>query len=263
MPSLKPEEIAAYIGAAAWAPQIITWIYKWIVKTTLRIVPDRIAEIGFTNFGPIFNVRMAFFVENRDLIIDEIELVLRHQDGETRNFRWAQLGETFSEITDSAGNRQIVTRDQTPIAVKVVTASLLEKTVRFQEPRYHEADKPATARLVAHFGYLKQRNPLSYVPDTLACKEYFDTVELRQKWFWWKPGRYEVTLQPKSPQKFNLAPSSFAFELQDIDIDNLRRNIPMIETEVRNIISSNLPNSTQGQLFWHWANVSIRRPGDA
>ena len=260
---MKPEEIAAYIGAAAWLPQIITWIYKSVAKTTLRVVPDRTAEIGFTAFGPIFNVRMAFFVENRDLIIDEIELIIKHQDGEVREFRWAQLGETFSEITDAAGNRQIVSRDQSPIAVKVVTSNLLEKTVRFQEPRYHDSDKSTTTRLVAHFGYLKQRNPQSYVPDALASKEYFDTIELRQKWFWWKPGRYEVTVQPRSPQKFKLAPSSFAFELQDIDIDNLRKNITIIDTEVRNLISSNLPGFTPEPVVWQWANVSIQRPGDA
>ena len=260
---MKPEEIAAYVGAAAWLPQIFTWIYRSMVKTKLRIVPDHMAEVGFTNYGPIFNVRMAFFVENRDLIIDGIELILRHEGGETRTFRWAGLGETFSEITDSAGNRQIVSKDQSPIAVKIVTSSLLEKFVRFQEPRYHAADKPLTIRLVTHFGFIKQRNSQSFVPEVLSSKEYFETVEHRQKWFWWKPGRYEVTLKPSSPQKFKLTASSFAFELQGIDVDALRRNITLIDTEVRNIISSNLVSFIPEPFSWQWANVSILRAGDA
>ena len=159
---MKPEEIAAYIGAAAWAPQIVTWIYRALVKARLRIVPDYMGEVGFTNFGPIFNLRMAFFVESRDLIIDGIELTLRHEDGETKSFRWAGLGETFSEITDSSGNRQIVGRDQSPIAIKVVTTSLLEKFVRFQEPRYHAADKPSTIKLVTHFNFLRQKDPQTF-----------------------------------------------------------------------------------------------------
>jgi hypothetical protein len=62
----------------------------------------------------------------------------RHEDGDARVFRWAGLSETFSEIRDNAGNRQVVSREQTPIALKIGTESLVEKFVRFQEPRYQE-----------------------------------------------------------------------------------------------------------------------------
>lgn len=260
---MKPEEIAAYIGAAAWLPQIFTWIYRSMVKAKLRVVPDQIAEVGFTNFGPIFNVRMAFFVEHRDLIVDGIELAVRHQDGETRHLRWAGLGETFSEITDSSGNKQIVSRDQSPIAIKVVTQSLLEKFVRFQEPTYHAADKALTLTLVSHFNFLKQRDPQSFVPEVLASKEFFNVVDARQKWFWWKPGRYQVTLKPTSPQKFELTGATFAFELQAVDVEILRRNVPLIDTEVRNLISSNLPDAKPQPIVWQWANVSLVRGEDA
>jgi hypothetical protein len=129
---LKPEEIAAYIGAAAWVPQIVAWIYRAVVKPNLRAIPNLTAEIGFTSLGPVFNVRMAFIVEKRDLIIDGIELVVRHEDGEEKMFRWAGLAETFSEITDSAGNKQIVSKDQTPIAIKAVKESVLDKFVPFK-----------------------------------------------------------------------------------------------------------------------------------
>ena len=259
---MKPEEIAAYIGAAAWLPQIVTWIYRSVVKPRLRVVPDQMAEVGFTNFGPIFNVRMAFFVEKRDLIIDGIDLVVRHEDGEERMFRWAGLGETFSEITDSAGNKQIISKDQTPIAIKVVTQSLLDKFVRFQEPRFHAADGLTTRALVSHFNFLKQKSPDEFVPQVLESKEYFSVIEKRQKWFWWKPGRYELTLKPTSPQKFKLKGATFAFELQEVDVDLLRRNVPFINTEIKNIIMSNVPNTKPDQFTWQWANVTMLRNKD-
>ena len=72
----------------------------------LHIVPEENAQVGFTPQSPIFNVRMAFFVENQDMIIDGVDLVIRHQNGESRFFRWAGLGDTFSEITDSLGNKE-------------------------------------------------------------------------------------------------------------------------------------------------------------
>ena len=260
---MKPEEIAAYIGAAAWLPQIATWLYRSLVRPKLRVVPDQFAEVGFTTYGPIFNVRMAFFVENRDMIIDDVALIVRHEDGESRSFRWAGLGETFSEITDASGNKQIVSRDQTPIAIKVGTQTLVEKFVRFQEPRFHQADRPPTQTLVAHFNYLKQKSPDALVLEVLDSKELFAVLDGRQKWFWWKPGRYELILNPRSPQKFKLIDPSFAFELSAVDVDHLKKNLAILDTEIRNLISSNLPGFKALPIIWQWANVNMLRARDA
>jgi hypothetical protein len=254
---LKPEELAAYIGAAAWVPQIFTWVYNALLKSKLRIVPDQTAEIGFTSVGPIFNVRMAFFVEGRDLIIDGINLLVRHEGGEVREFRWAGLGEKFSEITDAAGNKQIISKDQTPIAIKVVTQSLLDKFVRFQEPRYHAADNIAARALVSQFNFLKQKFPDGCVGEVQSTREYCSLVQHRQDWFWWKPGRYNVTITPSSPQKFEIIDARFAFTLQEAEIDILKRNLPIVEIDIKNTINSNLPNPDYQPVNWQWANVSL------
>jgi hypothetical protein len=260
---MKPEEIAAYIGAAAWLPQIATWIYRAAIRPKLRIIPNHFAEVGFTTFGPIFNVRMAFLVEQRDLIIDGLDLVVRHEDGETRMFRWAGLAETFSEITDSAGNRQIVSKDQSPIAIKVVVQALLEKFVRFQEPRFHQEDGAITQVLVGHFNYLKQKSPETFVAETLASKEYSAVVDGRRQWFGWKPGKYHLNLEPKSPQKFKMIGAEFEFELRTTDIEQLRKNLPVVDTELRNVVSSNLDDSKPEPVHWQWANVAITPRRDA
>ena len=60
----------------------------------------------------------------------------------SRTLRWAGLYEAFSEIRDDAGNRQIVSREDAPVAIKVGTQSLVEKYVRFQESRYQEETRP-------------------------------------------------------------------------------------------------------------------------
>ena len=256
---MKPEEIAAYIGAAAWMPQILTWIYRSVTKPKLRIIPDAHAEVGFTSYGPIFNLRMAFFVETRDLIINGLTLSVTHSDGDEHLMKWAGLGETFSEITDSKGNRQIVSKDQTPIAIKVSNQFLLEKFVRFQEPRFHETDSYATRALVMHFNFLKQKSPDPFVHEVLKSKELYSVVEQRQKWIWWKSGRYVVSITPTSPQKFKQVEKTFSFELTEVDLDKLRKNIPYIKLELENIINSNLPNQESHQISWQWANVQITR----
>jgi len=260
---MKAIEIAAYIGAAAWLPQIATWIYRGLVQPTVTIVPDKYAEVGFTSYGPIFNMRMAFSAGNKDLIIDGFELLLRHTDGDSYILRWSGLKETFSEITDASGNRQVIERDQTPIALKIGTESLIEKFVRFQEPRYHETDRPVMLNLIAHFNFLKQSNPDNYVSQALSSKELFSVLETRQKAFWWKPGYYQITLRLSSPKKFKLLRSQFGFELTSIDIDRMKDNLNNLETELKDIISSNLPDFKSESINWNWANVNVQQSDKA
>jgi len=254
---MKPEEIAAYIGAAAWLQPIAFLIYKMVMKSRLRVIPNQSAQVGFTTYGPIFNVNMVFLVENRDLVIDGLELNVRHENGESRNFRWSGIAETFSEISDSAGNKQIVSKDQSPIAIKVLVQGLLEKFVRFQEPSFHLADRVSTKALVTHFNFVKQKYPNTFVSEVLNSKEYSDVVKGRQNWFPWKPGMYTLELNPTSPQKFKLLDSTYTFELTQNDVENLQKNQPLVEADLNNLISSNIPNFTATSVDWKWAEVVI------
>ena len=105
--SMTTAEIAAYIGAAAWLPQIATWLYRRFVRPLITIVPDKYAEVGFTSYGPIFNVRMAFSSERKDVIIDGFEILLEHEDGDTRTVRWAGLTRiTLGTVKSSAAIRR-------------------------------------------------------------------------------------------------------------------------------------------------------------
>ena len=253
-------ELAAYIGAAAWLPQIATWVYRWFVRPRITITPDRYGEVGFTSFGPIFNLRMAFASDRKDAIIDGFELVVRHADGETRTFRWSGLKEDFSEMRDDAGNRLRVSREENPIALKIGTESLVVKVVRFQEPRYHETVRPALSSLLTQFNFLK-RNDSEYVSKTLASKERFELLETRRKSFWWKAGRYDLTIKLSSPRKFRLTQSQFAFDLTSIDIDHLRQNVEALATDIQNVINSNLPDFQEQPVEWNWANVDIQKVG--
>lgn len=261
---MTPAEIAAYVGAAAWLPPILSLAYRYAVNPTLRIVPDQVAEVSFTSLGPIFNIRMAFFASGKDLIVDGLNLIVRHEDGESREFRWAGLGETFSEVTDASGNKQIVGKDQTPIAIKVmVTQSLLEKFVRFQEPRFHAADSVTGRALLAQATFLRQKTstPEEFVCELFKCKEYFDVLELRKKWLWWKAGRYTVTLRPSSPQKFKLELTQIAFDLTPIDIERIATNREQIENNIRNIVHSNLPDTKPIPVNYYWTNVTLLTSG--
>ena len=152
--------------------------------------------------------------------------------------------------------------DQTPIALKIGTESLSEKFIRFQEPQFHETGRPATLDRVAHFSFLKQSNPDEYdeyVEKTLSSKELFSVLENRKKAFWWKPGRYQIEAKLSSTGKFKITNPKFYFDLTSVDIDRLKQNIPTIDSELKNIVQSNIQDFKASPINWNWANVDIKK----
>ncbi|GAB6145305.1 hypothetical protein [Desulfocicer niacini] len=255
---MKPTDIAAYIGAAAWLPQIISWIYKAYVTPQITISPDKFLEIGFTSYGPIFNIRLALSADRKSAIIDSFVVELTHEDGDSRILRWSGMNETFSEVTDSMGNRQVISKDQPAIALKIGTESLLEKFVRFQEPRFFDRIRSHLDEVTNHFDFLKKTND-DYVNEILKSKQFHDLSETRKKAFWWRPGKYKATFKIGSPKKINLTHGTFSFTLTTIDIDKLKKNLETLDIELKNVINSNLPDHTPLPVNWNWANVEFNK----
>jgi hypothetical protein len=206
-----PAEIAAYVGAAAWLPHIASWAYQRFVSPILRIIPQRQVQLGFTTYGPIFNVRLSLSADQKDVIIEHMAVRLQHEHGEVHRFEWTGLQEMFSEITDEQGNRQLVERDQPAIALKVSTQLLLEKFVRFQDLTYHERHEERVAKVFAHQDFLKKGSP-NYREETLQSKEAHDLMEFYKGEFWWKPGKCTATFSIQSSNRAKLRTASFSFE---------------------------------------------------
>lgn len=252
--SMTSAEFAAYLGAAAWAPQIASWVYRYYVKPHILLVPDRTVDIGFTNLGPIFNLRIAISADRKDAIIDSIAINLRHEDGEVRKFSWANVSETFSQIRDSSGNRQTISKDQSAIALKIGTESLIEKFIHFQEPKFYQNTQSYLDELLAYFNFLKAKDP-DFVQKTLESKQYHEWVEAHKNSFWWRKGEYSVEIRLGSPKKITFENFKFKFKLNDGDIDALRGNLKELDVEFENMVKSNLPDYQFKSVNWNWRHL--------
>src|SRR4051812_38525799 len=101
---MSTTDILAYIGALAWIPQIIQWAIIFFTKPLIRIIPDRTAQIGYTLYGPIFNLRVSIGVTRKDTVVYFIGVQLKHNDGSSYNFEWVGMNEVFSEVIYSGNN---------------------------------------------------------------------------------------------------------------------------------------------------------------
>ena len=97
-------DIIAILGALAWLPQIIAWIYNWLKKPKLSIYHDGEAEIGYIKNGNAFNLRFSFLARDKHALIDDMELVLTDKDGAHHKLKWIWYSETFYELQGPAGN---------------------------------------------------------------------------------------------------------------------------------------------------------------
>lgn len=255
---MRPEEIAAYVGAAAWLPHLIQWGYHYFAKPLLTISLGRKIEIGFTQLGPILNIQMAFCVENKDMIVDEIKIDIQHQEGERRCFTWYGLGENVSEITDNLGNKQTVRKDQKePIAIKVSKDGLIEKSVRFQDPRYHREIQIQMGELKDQARYIlqKQIEPEVAISELFSSKQYLQACEGRRQHFWWKAGGYSVRVGVQSKKSFLQDEAEFRFDLTQNDINLLQANCALVEAAVKNDLGKGLPDYEPIPTKWRWVYV--------
>ena len=254
-------EIAAYIGAAAWLPQIGYLLYRWLRRPVLTIVPELAPELGFTSHGTICNLRLAFVAEHKDLILDDLALDVVHEDGERRALRWAGAKEDLGETRDAAGVKQgQLTKEHPLTALRVATVGpMIERFVLFQEPRYRNETKSLMQNLVEHFNHLK-RTSHDYVNETLASRELHSLLEARTQLFWWKPGHYKITFRPAALQKsFSIKQPSYSFELMPDDVDRLRQNLPIMQRDLEDMIRTNLPEFRRELLTWDWVYPELKK----
>lgn len=253
----SPAEIAGYVGAAAWAPQIAQWIYARFVPPKATIIAEKRAQLGFTTYGCIFNVRLAMSTERKDTILDSVDVALRHQDGDEHQFAWAGHRETFSEITNNQGYRQVVERDQPAIALKLSTQLLTEKFVLFQEQQFHDQHNPAVGVAISHMVHLRRTNPSTGASEFFASKEYSALTNFYRSALWWRAGRYSVTFSVRSPKKVKLERAAYSFVLSQLDVDNLRGNLPIIDSDYRNRALVGTEGYEASPINWAWPNVTL------
>lgn len=250
------EGVAAYIGAAAWLPQIGRFIYRKYAVARVRILPERSIELGYTSLGPILNVRLAFATDVKDAVLDRVSVELRHEGGDSKSLLWQSYAETFSEITDGTGNRQKVERDQPAIALKLSTSVLSEKFVRFQDANFQDQQRARFNDLQIQHDFLKS-SEADYRDKTLASREVYNLIELYRERFWWRPGKYSLVFSVRSPDRTRLQKASYHFALSQSHVDELRANIDNMAPFIRNMVMAGTPDFDPAVLNWTWRYATL------
>lgn len=257
---MNPAEIAAYIGAAAWLPQIISWAYKSYSKPSLKLITSPTFQLGYTTLGPIINLTCSISAETRDALIEKIEIILKHEKGEKRTMTWSLLYEKQQEITNYMGERAEIAKNQPAIALKVPTISLTEKQITFQDLEFQADFQLHSNKIMEIYNFHKKKGKSTeeIAKTIFETKEYSDFNDSFTRFMYWKPGNYDIDVIVKEIRLKNPHIEKFSFKLTENDAERLIENCNNLENEIKfYIVKPSDVDSEEYKVHWNWIYPKI------
>ena len=246
---LYTTEWLGIIGSLAWLPQIFQWIKEYFIKPKLTVVSGNQIEIGFTSFGPIINLSLAYLSENKKALIEKIELELVHENNDTQKFSWVWFEEVLYSM-DLPDLQKISTkRHQNAIAIKIGVDELIEKKVGFQQntfkKEYDKLYKQLTEDAIEFYQIGRNSD------DLKLNTSYRNLHNLLTNSFNWKTGKYTAKITTHILTDNIRTHHEFVFSLNSLDIKLLHSNIENCQFNLEKTFINNEINVRD----WQWVNT--------
>jgi hypothetical protein len=243
-------DAVAVLGALAWIPPIVQGLRNVLTKPKVRVITQEQVEIGFTTYGPIANIRLAFASSRKEIIVSNVQLELRHEAGDIQTFSWQGIVQPLGRINSPAGT-VFSEKEQSVLAIKLNTKDIEERQIRFQDRGYHKGKQDRVEKLIQKLIYLskdKNANPQS----ALGSTELIDLVSYTRQSFNWKVGKYSLVFRIGSTQRFEIENNTYEFALTPIDIELLEKNKDLIESAYGDELQQGLPGYVNQTFSWNW-----------
>jgi hypothetical protein len=255
---MSKSDIIAVIGALAWLPHILYLFRDYFSQSKILVIPEKKVEIGFTNYGPIFNLKLALGVDNKKAVIDDITVLLNGPDGANHTFSWRGGNEEIKTIKDTQGNVQASEeKNFNPIAIFLQSTLSKELFVRFTDKNFDDVTNPKMITLTDQLNFFKQSCPTEYIDKTLKSKELVDYKDAFKNYFFWRKGLYQFSFEISCKNKFKFLKESYSFELRDEDVARLKCNENVVDEFFDSLIKSNDPSFQMFIPNWSWINAKI------
>ncbi|EGJ49767.1 hypothetical protein [Desulfocurvibacter africanus] len=229
---LSVAEIAAYIGAAAWIQPLVYFAISFFKRPRLRLIPSEKIAICYHESGPVL-IQKAFMTSStKEMIVDSIEILLRHEKGDVCRLKWDYYIETLSEIQDmTQGTKQEFRRNGEAIALKLNPSSSINQQFCFCNRMFRDAANEKIDKLKDRVQSLIKTRSIdwdnfSQIEEYRALESYLDNN------FYWREGRYTVKFVFSSPQKFFDETGEYYFIVTSAMMQQLRSNMKILQNNV-------------------------------
>ena len=247
----------AIIGALAWTPHLISIIKKYITKPEVRIISNRSGELGFTTFGPIFNVRLAFSVKNHDIVVSGLKVRIIHENGEEKVFEWQGIKQQVLKMTAPDGSVMPYEKENSVLAIKLNQKEIEERSIQCRETAFINGKDEYETKAIKRMTYLKDQGEFEK-EEFRKSQEMTDLYGYIKHSFSWKSGVYKAVIELESPESFDLVDNEYEFTLTPIDIEELDKNKSQIEIDYGRNTQGN-GNQEKLNAVWNWRNPILKK----
>lgn len=240
-------EIIAILGALAWLPHLIKLYRDKFTVPEVEIIAQKYPELGFNTFGPIFNLKLAFSARNKDLVIQQIKLKIQHENGECKLFSWQGISQQVFRMEYPEIGSVPLEKENSVLALKINTNDLEEKFLLFQMIDFIDKKKELDKEYLKKASFLmKDKNDITTLrkDDLLDSDELKRLISFIEHQFIWKAGKYYLTFQLYSSDKFKLKGNEYEFELTDFEVEDLLQNKKLISEHYNKMING-FPDSKE------------------
>jgi hypothetical protein len=243
----------AVIGAAAWLPQIVSFVHRMLIKPRMSIIPVPQLEIGYTFLGPILNIKAALFAENKDATIVDMHVLLTHEKGRSIRLNWHSFVEKFSELRSLSGETAEVSRDQEATALRISTSLPVEKFIRFQDPAFQAQSRELTTIADADLNRITDAGGDG--GSFVHTKAYSELTRFLRHQFCWEAGRYQAEFQIQLLERRSPVMARSEFSLAESDVERLALNVGSMEKRIQQI-AEGVPEAERVNPT-NWANPHL------
>jgi len=247
----------AILGALAWTPHLISLIRNWLTKPEIRVITPQAVSLGFTTYGSILNLHLAFSVKNKDVVISALKLKLKHESGGEKHFEWQGIHQHLMKMKAPDGSVLPYEKEQSVLAMKLNQKDIEERFIQFHETSFKQEKYAKESQGLKNIAYLKSQN--KYDPqEFMKSQDMQDLISFIKQSFYWKVGTYTVTVEVESPEDFNIVDNEYSFSLTPLDIEDLEKNKEFIEHDYKNIL---VPQSEEEYktVEWQWKNPTLQQ----
>ena len=224
-------DLAAFIGAAAWLPQIVQWVYRLSLRPKVQIVCGQTVDIQFDDEGPGVDLTFALIASRRSCTAKNITARLRHGNGRTMTLEWSQLTEPIVHmwgLGQATGQAGVLARSQPAIALRLEEGTTVERGVTFQDRTLRKSLSRSNQALM-ELGRVATETGRQPVEHVRASNEFLALRDLFKHAFAWEVGEYELEVRV-SLFEGGAAKSRWRFALSESDVELIRRNLSALDT---------------------------------
>lgn len=241
----------AVIGVFAWFPCAYPILRGKFTKSAVDILTSKIIRVGFDMHGPIIDLTLAFSVKHHDLIINNFEIMLKHEDGEKRMFAWQGINQNPHV---SYGGFMVIARRNSILAIKLSQQNLVKRSILCCDPSVISEKDKLTVELNKKIRLMADQST-SNSSNIFDSKEVLDLKDCLAQSFNWRTGRYTMIIELGSLENFKISNSCFHFSLSIADVEELTRNKDEIMKSIVLDLTHDSENNPRPK--WHSTVVSL------